>query len=205
MRTRAAILLGLLLFAVWTVGAMTPAVMQADTAITLAVQRSASSALDKGFSLMTLAGNAEVTAAAALVMGIGLVRTGRAPAAVALWAVFAGGSAVEVALKDWVPHPGPPLSLRRIQFRLLPQPIKPPYAYPSGHTFRTLLLAGAAGMLWRPFLKRIRLASAILGVMPLLMGFALIYLGGHWSSEVVGGYLLAGTGLAVLRVVTAPA
>jgi undecaprenyl-diphosphatase len=78
--------------------------------------------------------------------------------------------------------------------------IETPYSYPSGHAFRTLLLAAALWLTWgggadRP---RTRLRYVLIAVV-VLMGAALIYLGDHWTSEVIGGYALAASCLVPLR------
>lgn len=45
---------------------------------------------------------------------------------------------------------------------------------------------------------RNRVARLALALLPLLMGVALVYVGDHWLSEVVGGYLLGAIGILVL-------
>ncbi len=199
-RRPATIIISIMFFMLWTVAAMTSPVARMDEGLTCRVQQHATPALDTAFSLLALTGDAEATGVLTLAMGAVLVRQGRAPAAAMLWAAFAGGTIVELTGKHWLPHAGVPLSLRRFRFQLLRQPIVPPYSYPSGHAFRTLLLVAAALMLWRPFPGRAdRLLPVVFLGIAGLMGQAMIYLGGHWTSEVIGGYLLAATSAAFLR------
>ncbi len=180
------------LLAAWTIVAMTPLSARVDQALTVSVQRMASPVLDVGLSLVTIAGNVEVTVGLALLIGITLVRSGRIQTGVTLWGVFVGGSAAEWIGKHWLPHAGVLASLQRSRLNILHYVVHTPYAYPSGHAFRTLLLAVAAGIAWWPLAGRvsgpIRYAPAAAAG---LMGLALVYLGDHWASEVVGGYLLA--------------
>lgn len=186
------LLLRMAMLAAWTIAAMTPLIAQADEAITLSVQRMVSPVLDAGFSLVTIAGNIEVTIGLVFLIGIALIRSGRIQTGVTLWGVFVGGSAAEWIGKHWLPHIGVFASLQRSRLNILHHLVQTPYAYPSGHAFRTLLLAVAAYIAWRPSAGR---ASGPIRYAPLvaagLMGLALIYLGDHWASEVVGGYLLA--------------
>ncbi len=184
-------ILGLALFAAWTVAAMTSAVGRADWAIAFSLQRFASSSLDTLSSLITIAGNAEVTVALVLLIGIVFARTRRTRVAVVLWALFIGGSLIELIGKHWLPHPGVPVWLHRPPLNLWHHIFRTSYAYPSGHAFRTLLLAAATWKAWSPEGRSRRLMRYGLVTVVLLMGLALAYLGDHWASEVVGGYLLA--------------
>ncbi len=81
-------------------------------------------------------------------------------------------------------------------------PIAAHYGYPSGHAFRTLLLAAGAWVTWRSHasVARRRLRTALVLFVG-LMGLALVYLGDHWTSEVVGGYLLAVLCILVINAV----
>lgn len=193
-KDRTSLLLAVLLFAAWTPLALTPLVAGMDRAITLLVQRYASPLLDVTFALITIAGNIEVTVVLVLLIGLVLIRSGRVEMALTLWALFAGGSIVEWIIKHHLPHFGVLLPHRRPHLNLLHRMIRTPYSYPSGHAFRTLLLGVAACMTWWPSTdgaRGLRRPGVVVGVVAGLMGFALVYLGDHWASEVVGGYLMA--------------
>lgn len=95
--------------------------------------------------------------------------------------VYPGPAAV---LQDQRPEPSPLLgttphtaqSVRFIQ-NMLPTT---PYSFPSGHSIRTVLLAAAL----------FRGAPWLVGIVVLSMMAALVYVGGHWLSDVVAGLCL---------------
>lgn len=66
--------------------------------------------------------------------------------------------------------------------------------FPSGHAFQSTLLIGlfigVAALRVQP--GRLRLATmALLALLIVAIGFSRIYLGAHWPSDVLGGYLAA--------------
>lgn len=198
-RDRMTLLAAIIALGAWTAAALTPPLAEADLAATRWLQQYASPALDAALSIFTIAGNAEVTALLVGLLGVILIRTGGARRAVALWAVFIGGSAIEWLTKHWLPHRGVPESLQRSGVNILHYLIRTPYSYLSGHAFRVLLLATVASWMWaRPTGARRRLPYLLSGAVA-LMGVALVYLGDHWASEVIGGYLLAAVGIVMLR------
>ena len=125
-------------------------------------------------------GNAEllIPAVAVLAAGLALVHRPSGIAGVRLVAGLVAASLLAVTLKHIIVHPGPPEYLVR---SVLPGGlyIETPYSFPSGHTLRVTLLAGTA-------LRRSRAA----GLLVLGMMLALVYLGNHWLSDVLGGLCL---------------
>jgi len=196
---QAAFVAALVAFGAWTAAVFSPSLATADLAITRWLQQYASATLDTLLSVITFLGNAEVTVVLVVLMGIVLVRRGQAPLAIALGAVFIGGSAIEWATKHSLPHASVPESLQRHGLNIFHHQFHTPYSYPSGHAFRTFLLAAAVSWIW----MRARDGGAwlryLLGALVVLMGVALVYLGDHWASEVVGGFLLASVAVALLR------
>jgi len=67
-----------------------------------------------------------------------------------------------------------------------------------------MLLATAASLLRAQTSRWRRLLPYVLGAAVALMGVALVYLGDHWASEVIGGYLLAVLGITLLVLTGRP-
>ena len=86
---------------------------------------------------------------------------------------------IAFAFKYVLPHPGPPPELQRRVVRY-GFGIAQPFSFPSGHTMRTTFFAATA----------LRRAPAAAGALVLAMMTALVYLGDHWVSDVLGGLCL---------------
>jgi undecaprenyl-diphosphatase len=74
------------------------------------------------------------------------------------------------------------------------------YSFPSGHVAAYTAFIGFLWFLAFTLLKRSWVRSlllVILGAMIVLVGISRIYLGEHWASDVLGGYLLGGFSLMV--------
>jgi undecaprenyl-diphosphatase len=71
------------------------------------------------------------------------------------------------------------------------------YAYPSGHAGSALIAYWSlAAVLW-PYLRLRRRGILIALLVSLGSGLGRVYLGVHWPTDVLGGYLLSGAWLAV--------
>jgi membrane-associated phospholipid phosphatase len=107
----------------------------------------------------------------------------------ALCALAAGlmEAALDMLVKDAIHRARPPANLVHVFVRL------GSYSFPSGHvTFYT----GFFGFIWflafvllKPSWKRTLLLT-VFGALIVLIGVSRIYLGEHWASDVLGGYLL---------------
>ena len=121
----------------------------------------------------------------ALTVGFAWARAGSEAVLVFLTLVPRGAN---VLLKGWVERPRPSEELVEVSSSASG------FSFPSGHTVATATLFGVlfflipVVVLWRPL--RWTLQAGCL-LMVLAAGPARVYVGVHWPSDVLGGYLLA--------------
>ena len=108
----------------------------------------------------------------------------------ALWiaATMLGGAAIDALLKTLVDRARPVFTH--------PVATAPGPSFPSGHAFTATLGAGVVLLAVLPLLPRRGkiLAWVLAALVPLAVGYSRIALGVHWTSDVIGGWLL-GVGL----------
>ena len=169
----------LILFFAIAAATFAPTSHRWDVAVTTWVQRAAP-APDFPASVFVFLGDAEVVIPAVSLAGLLLWWRDRARAQNALWfaAGLAATSFIALALKYSIPHPGPPPEFQRgvVHGVAVPQP----FSFPSGHTMRTTFFAAVA----------LRRAPAAAIALVVAMMAALVYLGDHWMSDVLGGLCL---------------
>ncbi|MGB3682028.1 MAG: phosphatase PAP2 family protein [Rubrobacteraceae bacterium] len=147
--------------------------------------------LDTVGGLFSTAGGIKFTVATLIIMLAVMSLGGRLVLAVRILIAFLAASAIEVAMKFWVPvTPLPDEFSRSAGYDPL-VPVAYPYPYPSGHMLRTTILLGVIFVLWKNRAARALILLALIG-----MSLSRVYMGVHWASDVIGGILLGVAGLA---------
>ncbi len=106
---------------------------------------------------------------------------------------------LNLGLKEWVARPRPDAALALVE--------ETGYAFPSSHTVVAVAFYGALIYLlgqWDAFSDRPAIRRGIQGALALLIlavGASRVYLGAHWPSDVIGGFLFGGLCLAALVAV----
>ncbi|MFD3925714.1 phosphatase PAP2 family protein [Streptomyces sp. NPDC058614] len=135
---------------------------------------------------LTATGTGVVPFALAALAGIIAGRTlqQRVPAVALCLACLGAGQALRVAVRDLVARPRPPLTGWETHAS--------GWAFPSGHTTTAALTAGMLIIAVRVHGPRGRTPLAlVIGGWGALVGLSRVYLGVHWFTDVVGGWLFA--------------
>lgn len=149
--------------------------------------------LDVAFGFLTAFGSLEVTGALLLALAAGLFLSGRRGLAGRLLLAFLATGLFEYLLKQFLPVPPVPMGFARTEDFAPLVVADHSYPYPSGHALRSTILLGTVCLLSRNGLLRAGVVLVLIGLLA-----NRVYLGTHWTSDVVGGTLLGAT--AVLWV-----
>ncbi len=154
---------------------------------------------DEYLSFLSILGSAEVTVGFCVLLAfLSLIRFKWLP--ILGWLMIVPASLAEVFGKLVLFHPAPPVFLHRTSvFTHLPSfYVHTDFSYPSGHMTRTIfiitILVSMLVFRSKDYLFKLVGLLCLIGL-AILMGVTRVYLGEHWTSDVVGGALLgAGMG-----------
>ena len=165
-----------------------------DFDTTVKLQDHISRKFDKYFSYFSLLGSVEVTVGFCVGMAfLSLIkRRGRA---IIGWLLVLPSSVGEVFGKLILFHPAPPVFLHRsvLPTNLPSFYVHTDFSHPSGHMTRTIFIITIFLCIIifqsKNYLTKLIMVSGLLGL-AFLMSLTRIYLGEHWTSDVIGGSLL---------------
>lgn len=142
----------------------------------------------------SLPGDPPVIAPLTLIATLILIAWGWRAGAVLLLLTMVGEAVVQTAVSVAFARHRPPVSFALIR-------VPTTLSFPSGHAWASLLLASVMGLvLWRTLPPHWSVRVAIVSVVTavaMLVGASRVYLGVHWPTDVVGGWLMAVVSLVV--------
>jgi len=151
-------------------------------------------------AITTLGSPLGVTITVGLVAAVACWQARRLSPALLTASVLGGAELLETFTKNLVARPRPPLGMR------VPGVSASGFSFPSGHATLAAAGYGLIGVLLIRYVHRTAARTAVwagAASVAAAVGFSRLYLGAHWLSDVVAGWLI-GAGWLVLVLAAAP-